>query len=93
MPGEFHGQRSLAGYSPWGLKELDMIEQLTHTPSMWVVKSSRMITALGTERRTRKYNPQGLRGHSGRLEDDHPKRNTGGVSKAGLKVMRRYQPP
>ena len=21
--GEFHGQRSLAGYSPWGRKELD----------------------------------------------------------------------
>ena len=24
--GEFHGQRSLAGYSPWGPKELDTIE-------------------------------------------------------------------
>ena len=23
LPGEFHGQRSLEGYSPWGLKELD----------------------------------------------------------------------
>jgi len=23
LPGEFHGQRSLAGYSPWGLKESD----------------------------------------------------------------------
>ena len=23
--GEFHGQRSLAGYSPWGCKELDML--------------------------------------------------------------------
>ena len=22
--GEFHGQRSLAGYNPWGRKELDM---------------------------------------------------------------------
>ena len=29
FPGEFHGQRSLAGYSPWGCKELDMTEQLT----------------------------------------------------------------
>ena len=29
--GEFHGQRSLAGYSPWAHKELDMTEQLTHT--------------------------------------------------------------
>ena len=31
LPGEFHGQRSLEGYSPWGLKESDMTEQLTHT--------------------------------------------------------------
>ena len=27
--GEFHRQRSLVGYSPWGTKELDMTEQLT----------------------------------------------------------------
>ena len=26
LPGEFHGQRSLAGYSPWDHEELDMIE-------------------------------------------------------------------
>ena len=26
LPGEFHGQRSLAGYSPWGRKELDTTE-------------------------------------------------------------------
>ena len=24
LPGKSHGQRSLAGYSPWGLKEFDM---------------------------------------------------------------------
>ena len=24
LPGEFHGQRSLVGYSPWGHKESDM---------------------------------------------------------------------
>ena len=24
LPGEFHGQRSFAGYSPWGCKESDM---------------------------------------------------------------------
>ena len=30
LPGEFHGQRRLAGYSPWGYKELDMIEH-AHT--------------------------------------------------------------
>ena len=24
LPGKFHRQRSLAGYSPWGHKDLDM---------------------------------------------------------------------
>ena len=27
-PGEFHGQRSLAGYSPWGRKGSDTTKQL-----------------------------------------------------------------
>ena len=31
FPGEFQGQRSLAGYSPWGHKESDTTEPLTHT--------------------------------------------------------------
>jgi len=26
LPGEFHGQRSLVGYSSWGHKELDTTE-------------------------------------------------------------------
>ena len=29
LPGEFHGQRNLVGYSPWVLKELDRTEQVT----------------------------------------------------------------
>ena len=29
FPEEFHGKRSLIGYSPWGHKESDMTEQLT----------------------------------------------------------------
>ena len=29
LPGKFHGQRSLAGYSPCGHKELEMTEQLS----------------------------------------------------------------
>ena len=47
LPGEFHGQRSLVGYSPWSCKELDMIWHLNHTirrclmlfliPTMWLV--------------------------------------------------------
>ena len=28
-PGEFHGQWSLAGFSPWGHKESDTTEQLS----------------------------------------------------------------
>ena len=31
LPGELHGQRSRAGYSPWGQKESETTEQLTHT--------------------------------------------------------------
>ena len=27
LPGKFHGQKSLVGYSPWGCKELDTTEQ------------------------------------------------------------------
>ena len=29
LPGEFHGQRSLAGCGPWGHEESDTTEQLT----------------------------------------------------------------
>ena len=31
LPGDSHGQRSLLGYSPWGLMELDTTEGLTVT--------------------------------------------------------------
>ena len=38
--GEFHGQRSLAGYSPWGGKESDVTKQLSlshfHFHGHWV---------------------------------------------------------
>ena len=29
LPGEFHGQRSLVGYSPWGCKVTDTTDFLT----------------------------------------------------------------
>ena len=29
LPGEFHGQMSLAGYNPWGRKKSDTTERLT----------------------------------------------------------------
>ena len=32
LPGEFHGQRTLVGYSSWGHKESDMTEQLMLSP-------------------------------------------------------------
>ena len=34
LSGKSHGQRSLAGYSPWGHKELDTTEQLSAQP-LW----------------------------------------------------------
>ena len=34
LPGEFCGQRSLVGYSPWGPKELGTTEQPTHN-TLW----------------------------------------------------------
>ena len=30
LPGKFHGQRSLEGYSPWGCKESDMTDCLNN---------------------------------------------------------------
>ena len=35
LPGEFHGQRSLAGYSPWGCKDSDTTEQ--HSMAWFVI--------------------------------------------------------
>ena len=35
LPGEFHGQRSLAGYCPWGRKESDTTEPLTLPHFNW----------------------------------------------------------
>ena len=42
LAGEFHGQRSLVGHSPWSCKELDTTEWLgthAHTPT-WTVQES-----------------------------------------------------
>ena len=36
LPGKFHGQRSLMGYSPWGHKQLDTTKQLTRTVSLFM---------------------------------------------------------
>ena len=51
-PGEFHGQRSLVGYSPWGRKELDMTEEptqgvgshlITCLVFIWTLRNSHML--------------------------------------------------
>ena len=34
LPRKSHGQRSLAGYSPWGHKKLDANQQLNHLSSL-----------------------------------------------------------
>ena len=36
LPGESHGQRSLAGSSPWGRKESDTTERLTLSLFIWI---------------------------------------------------------
>ena len=44
LPREFHGQRNLVGYSPWGHNEWDMTEQLCfhfQGSSMYAVKCVR----------------------------------------------------
>ena len=38
LPGESHGQRSLASYSPWGCKESDTTERLTLLLPLSVLK-------------------------------------------------------
>ena len=42
LPGESHGQKSLVGYSPWGLKGSDTTEvtEHAHRPIPWVSTSS-----------------------------------------------------
>ena len=40
LPGKFHGQRSLAGYSPWSHKESDMTKHMAHTILCYGSKSS-----------------------------------------------------
>ena len=49
LPGESHGQRSLAGYSPWGRRESDTTEQLKtqHSAHSCVSVSRPILNALG----------------------------------------------
>ena len=42
LPGESHGQRSLAGYCPWGDKELDTTEATKHTGTWFSIVTFRV---------------------------------------------------
>ena len=53
LPGESHGQKSLAGYSPWGHKESDTSE--------WLTDSVFLPEKLPGQRRLVSYSPQGCR--------------------------------
>ena len=35
LPGKFHGQRSLTGYSPWDQKESEMMDMHAHIPHLY----------------------------------------------------------
>ena len=62
LPGEFHGQRSLLGYGPWGHKESDTTERLTcserpqvvlkHPYMAWPMKFSDLGTLVPHEAKT-----------------------------------------
>ena len=53
LPGKSHGQRSLAGYSPWGCKELDTTEHALFLPQL---SCTRFVSKLTVLRITRKGN-------------------------------------
>ena len=44
LPGEFHEQRSLVGYSPWGCRDSHMTEQLTLSLSLSIAKHADLST-------------------------------------------------
>ena len=49
LPGEFHAQRSLAGYSPWGHRQSDTTEWLNNS----IVRSPASLPALSSHPNTR----------------------------------------
>ena len=52
LPGESHGQRSLAGYSPWRRQEWDTTEHIIHThTSFWLLPQqvTRKVAAYNTK--------------------------------------------
>ena len=51
LPGEFHGQRSLASYSSWGRKESDTTERLTlHYIWMTIIRKLKVSVSENVEK-------------------------------------------
>ena len=84
LPGQFHGQRSLAGYSPWDCKELDMTvittgsSHASHRPPR--PRSAAPLTLVWTE--TTLISPRG--GQEGQISSR---------SSQGVKEMRKGPQP
>ena len=60
LPGKSHGWRSLVGCSPWGCKELDMIERLSLLLSAGVDRLHRyihVVPSLSDSVRRRQWHP------------------------------------
>ena len=55
LPGESHGQRSLAGYSPWGCKEWDTTERL---PQHTAIESAEVVESRSWKRERSKAKRQ-----------------------------------
>ena len=55
IPRESHGQRSLVGYSPWGRKESDMTEWLTH--SLTLESAVKNLPTICRRHRSPRFNP------------------------------------
>ena len=70
LPGEFHGQRNLTGYSPWGHNEWDMTEQLTHIHThtnmvlKLIIKPQMTSSMIVPESKTLNHGRRRLRGES-----------------------------
>ena len=68
LPGESHGQRSLAGYSPYGRKELDLTKVTYHVhcfqePSCSMLESSWSYVQFSSVQFSRSVMPDSLRPH------------------------------
>ena len=61
LPGKFHGQRSLVGYSPWDCKELDTTEHLSKSIHCSNIEFLSIHTMLGKIEGNRRRGQQRIR--------------------------------